>query len=140
MLNEHTKHMRERIYYDSKTGNVDRFVQKIAAHTGWETQRISEDALVETFGHFITFTTRFGEVPTTSAAFMEHNAHFIKSVSSSGNRNWGQNFGKAGDRLAEAYKLPLLFKFELSGTSQEVQHYIKKIINYHDYKEMDIAQ
>lgn len=133
--------MVERLYYDSKTGNVDRFVRKVAEQTGWEILRIGEGTLVNQPGHFITFTTKFGDVPDQSVAFVRLNRHQLKSVSSSGNRNWGQNFGRAGDRLAEEFDLPLLFKFELSGTNQDVECFINKIATYHDYnKKMDIAQ
>ncbi len=133
--------MVERLYYDSKTGNVDRFVRKVAELTGWEILRIGEGTLVNQPGHFITFTTKFGDVPDQSVAFVRLNRHQLKSVSSSGNRNWGQNFGRAGDRLAEEFDLPLLFKFELSGTNQDVECFINKIATYHDYnKKMDIAQ
>lgn len=132
--------MQEWIYYDSKTGNVDRFVQKLAEETGWNIQRIDEQTKVKHQGHLITFTTGFGQVPPKTSAFMSKYAHFIQTVSVSGNRNWGANFGKAGDTLSGLYGLPLLMKFELSGTNREVQQMINKINDYHhDYETMDIA-
>jgi len=121
------------IYYDSKTGNVDRFVHKLEAQTGWFIQRISEDLSVSHPGHLITFTTGRGEVPTITDQFMKQNYELIKSVSASGNRNWGQNYGRAADKVAALYQLPVLFKFELSGSMRDVQQFINKINEYHEY-------
>ncbi|QNL49185.1 class Ib ribonucleoside-diphosphate reductase assembly flavoprotein NrdI [Olivibacter sp. SDN3] len=140
--------MQNWIYYDSKTGNVDRFVHKLEAKTGWTIRRINEDLAISEPGHLITFTTGKGEVPIVTDRFMQQNHAFIRTVSASGNKNWGQNYGRAADRVAALYKLPLLFKFELSGSMLDVQQYIDKIIEYHeyyehqesnDYQKMDIA-
>ncbi|WP_028298491.1 class Ib ribonucleoside-diphosphate reductase assembly flavoprotein NrdI [Olivibacter sitiensis] len=133
--------MQEWIYYDSKTGNVDRFVHKLAEATGWHITKIDEHTKAMHPGHLITFTTGFGQVPPKTDAFMSNNADYVQTVSVSGNRNWGANFGKAGDTLADRYCLPLLMKFELSGNGREVQEMINKINEYHhDYETMDIAQ
>jgi len=121
------------IYYDSKTGNVDRFVHKLEAQTGWFIQRISEDLSVSHPGHLITFTTGRGEIPAVTDQFMKRNYELIKSVSASGNRNWGQNYGRAADKVAALYQLPVLFKFELSGSMRDVQQFINKINEYHEY-------
>lgn len=125
--------MQNWIYYDSKTGNVDRFVHKLETQTGWFIQRISADLSVSHPGHLITFTTGQGEIPRSTAEFMQENHLFIQSVSASGNRNWGQNFGRAADRVAALYQLPVLFKFELSGSMLDVQQFINKINEYHEY-------
>lgn len=119
--------MEERIYYDSRTGNVERFVNKIKLLTGWEIIRISGDLEASTSGHLITYTTGFGEVPEHTASFMKRNAKLIKTVSSSGNRNWGCNFARAAETIASGYKLPVLLKFELSGNQPDVQQLIHLI-------------
>lgn len=119
------------IYYDSKTGNVERFVQKIKALTGWDIVQITEDIEIETPGHLITYTTKIGEVPERTMGFLERHAKHIMTVSSSGNRNWGANFAKAAERIAAAYQLPILLKFELSGTQPDVQKLIH-LINKED--------
>ena len=129
----------EWIYYDSKTGNVERFVQKITSLINWKAVKIQPGMAIEHPGHLITFTTRFGEVPETTVGFMQKAGALVRSVSSSGNRNWGKNFAIAGNKLAERYELPLLLKFELSGTMEDVKQFINLIKNNHDYKKMDIA-
>ena len=40
------------------------------------------------------------------------------AVAASGNRNWGQNFAKAGHTISEEYKVPLM-KFEVQGTNNK---------------------
>ncbi|MFC6098842.1 class Ib ribonucleoside-diphosphate reductase assembly flavoprotein NrdI [Olivibacter domesticus] len=141
--------MQDWIYYDSKTGNVARFADKLEIATGWCIRRISEDMSIANPGHLITFTTGKGEIPSSTDKFMQHNHELIKTVSASGNRNWGQNFGKAADTIANLYQLPLLFKFELSGSMSDVRQFINKINEYHEYhsnekslhcEEVDIAQ
>jgi len=132
------------IYYDSKTGNVQRFIEKVTQITGWEAHRITADLDVQEPGHLVTFTTRFGDVPDTTKMFMQKQAQHIYSVSSSGNRNWGLNFGLAADKIAYDYDLPLAMKFELSGTMEDINQFIDIIkSNYYGSKrgskKLDIA-
>ena len=115
------------IYYDSKTGNVERFVHKIKELTGWNIIRITEDIEITSPGHLITYTTKIGEIPDCTNSFLEKYAAKVMTVSSSGNRNWGVNFAKAAERIADAYHLPILLKFELSGTRPDVQKLIHLI-------------
>lgn len=125
--------MTEWIYYDSKTGNVERFIQKLKAVRNWNFIKISEVEVPVHAGHLISFTTRFGEVPETTAAFMRSFSAHIETISISGNRNWGTNFAKAADKLQELYHLPILMKFELSGTQTDVQQLINKIEARYDH-------
>lgn len=136
----------EWIYYDSKTGNVERFMQKVADRTGWNIQKIEPAMNVTHKGHLVTFTTRFGEVPDTTSNFLLEASPHLLSVSSSGNRNWGRNFALAGDRISAEYGIPLALKFELSGTEEDVNEFIAIIKarkhngNKRRSKELDFAQ
>ena len=38
--------------------------------------------------------------------------------------NWGIYFGVAADKINEKYDIPILMKFELSGTSIQVKYFI----------------
>ena len=94
------------IYYDSKTGNVQRFVKKMERQrSDWHFIKIDPNLKIENEGHFLTFTTKIGEVPETTDKFLENenNRKLIKSVSSSGNRNWGVFFAVAADKIQEKY-------------------------------------
>lgn len=135
----------ERIYYDSKTGNVERFIQKVKDRTGWEVLKIQADLPIYERGHFVTFTTRFGQLPETTQQFLEQAAPYLDSVSSSGNRNWGRNFGVAADIISSQYGIPQLLKFELSGTDVDVEQFINLIAkknygNKRSSQELDPAQ
>ncbi|GIW30768.1 MAG: protein NrdI [Meiothermus sp.] len=106
------------IVYASKTGHVARFVARLGQKSlriqdGRET--IHEPCLL------ITYTTGFGEVPGEVLAFVERNRPLIRGVAASGNRNWGANFARAADRLAERYGIPVIHKFELAGTPKDLE-------------------
>ena len=120
------------VYYDSKTGNVQRFIDKIKKERPeWSFVKISGDMEISENGHLVTFTTNFGEIPDTTEKFLENenNRKYIKSVSSSGNMNWGTLFGKAADKIEETYDIPVLMKFELSGTHIQVEYFINNVEN-----------
>ena len=120
------------VYYDSKTGNVQRFIDKIKKEKPeWSFVKISGDMEISENGHLVTFTTNLGEIPDTTEKFLENenNKKYIKSVSSSGNMNWGTLFGKAADNIEEKYGIPVLMKFELSGTHVQVEYFINSIEN-----------
>jgi nrdI protein len=120
------------VYYDSKTGNVQRFIDKIKKERPeWSFVKISSDMEISENGHLVTFTTNFGEIPDTTEKFLENenNRKCIKSISSSGNMNWGTLFGKAADNIEEKYGIPVLMKFELSGTHVQVEYFINNIEN-----------
>ncbi|WP_312335374.1 class Ib ribonucleoside-diphosphate reductase assembly flavoprotein NrdI [Sphingobacterium sp.] len=132
------------IYYDSRTGNVQRFMDKVAQITGWQIHKITADLTVKEPGHLVTFTTNFGQVPENTQEFMKREAKNIYSVTSSGNRNWGPNFGLAADRISQDFDIPLAFKFELSGTMEDINQFIDILKNFCDgskrsSKKLDIA-
>ena len=120
------------VYYDSKTGNVQRFIDKIKKERPeWSFVKISGDMEILENGHLVTFTTNFGEIPNTTEKFLENknNRKYIESVCSSGNMNWGTLFGKAADKIEETYSIPVLMKFELSGTHVQVEYFINSVEN-----------
>ncbi|MEJ5053200.1 class Ib ribonucleoside-diphosphate reductase assembly flavoprotein NrdI [Sphingobacterium sp. MYb382] len=132
------------LYYDSRTGNVQRFINKVTQITGWQAHKIDEGMEIHEAGHLITYTTKLGCVPDKTNAFMDTFADKVLSVTSSGNRNWGRNFGVAADRVSENYDVPLAMKFELSGTMEDINQFIEIIKHqYNDSKrgskKLDIA-
>lgn len=132
------------IYYDSRTGNVQRFINKVTQITGWEAYKISPELEAKEPGHLVTFTTNFGQIPEATEEFLDRASNMIYSVSSSGNMNWGQNYAVAADKISEELDIPIAFKFELSGTMEDINKFIDIIKNNHyDSKrrseELDIA-
>jgi len=119
-------------------------MDKVAQITGWQIHKITADLTVEDPGHLVTFTTNFGQVPENTKEFMKREAKNIYSVTSSGNRNWGPNFGLAADRISQDFDIPLAFKFELSGTMEDINQFIDILKNFCDgskrsSKKLDIA-
>ncbi|MED0951134.1 class Ib ribonucleoside-diphosphate reductase assembly flavoprotein NrdI [Bacillus mobilis] len=111
------------IVYASKTGNVKRFVGK----TGLETLQISEELMVNEKCVLITYTTGFGAVPEEVSAFMKKNSKNVVGVVASGNRNWGDMFGASADKISKQYGMPVLMKFEMSGTNNDVELFKTKV-------------
>jgi len=116
------------LYYDSLTGNTKRFVEKVQKQRpDWEIVKIKPKETIERPGHLITFTIGLGNIPLTTTVFVKNNKDKILSVSSTGNRNWGENFGLAADKISKHYKIPLLMKIEMSGFQNDVEDFIRKV-------------
>ncbi|RDY89700.1 class Ib ribonucleoside-diphosphate reductase assembly flavoprotein NrdI [Bacillus amyloliquefaciens] len=113
--------------YESKTGNVKRFVQAMQRELNFDIIEITDDLIVEEEFIHITYTIGFGEVPERTLDFIIKNKNKIKGVAVSGNKVWGDNYGLAGDKLSAIFHVPLLLKFELSGTKQDLQKITQEV-------------
>lgn len=139
------------IVYDSKTGNVKRFIKKLEEKDP-KLFCIPVEEYHDELGpyHLITHTTKQGEVPEKTCELLyygmdsEENFVNLLSVSSSGNKNWGPNYAKAADVIENTSWLyhnpgiPILLKFELSGTDNDVETYLNKLKTYGE--QMDSSQ
>lgn len=111
------------VAYDSRTGNVDKFVEKL----NMRSLRISEGITIEEPFVLVTYTTGFGQVPEKVQSFLERNHRYLMGVSASGNRNWGESFARSADRISQWLHVPILAKFELSGTSKDVEQFKREV-------------
>ncbi|MEC5261335.1 class Ib ribonucleoside-diphosphate reductase assembly flavoprotein NrdI [Bacillus amyloliquefaciens] len=129
------------ITYESKTGNVRRFVKALQQEFDVEAIEVTGDTIVNQEFIHITYTIGFGEVPERTLNFINNNKNKIRGVAVSGNKVWGDNYGLAGDKLSAKFHTPLLLKFELSGTKQDLQKIIQEVqlIDKHNTK-VDQAQ
>ncbi|QIW80081.1 class Ib ribonucleoside-diphosphate reductase assembly flavoprotein NrdI [Bacillus tequilensis] len=129
------------ITYESKTGNVRRFVKALRHKLDIEAIEITDDTIINQEFIHITYTIGFGEVPERTLNFINKNKNKIRGVAVSGNKVWGSNYGLAGDKLSAKFHTPLLLKFELSGTKQDLQKIIQEVqlIDKHNTK-VDQAQ
>ncbi|MCY8934456.1 class Ib ribonucleoside-diphosphate reductase assembly flavoprotein NrdI [Bacillus atrophaeus] len=129
------------ITYESKTGNVRRFVKALQQELSIEAIEITDDTIIKQEFIHITYTIGFGEVPERTLNFINNNKNKIRGVVVSGNKVWGENYGLAGDKLSAKFHTPLLLKFELSGTKQDLQKIIQEVqlIDKHNTK-VDQAQ
>ncbi|OAO78566.1 Ribonucleotide reduction protein NrdI [Anoxybacillus flavithermus] len=117
------------IAYDSKTGNVQRFINKVKNELDIETVKIHEDSIIQKPFILVTYTTGFGQVPKTTKGFLMKNHQYMIAVASSGNMNWGMKFAVAADEISKKYSVPIILKFELSGTQKDVQRFIEEVRN-----------
>lgn len=115
------------VTYESMTGNVRRFVRKFEQKMQIKTMEITEDLKVdEPFIH-ITYTIKFGQIPEKTQKFIHNNKDFLYGVCSSGNRNWGSYYAVAADKLSQHYQVPVLLKFELSGSDSDLDKLIQEV-------------
>ncbi|MEK4267916.1 class Ib ribonucleoside-diphosphate reductase assembly flavoprotein NrdI [Bacillus sp. FSL W8-0940] len=111
------------IAYYSLAGNVRRFVAK----TGLPAAEIKADMLLTEPFVLVTGTYGFGQVAGTVWDFLADNGDLMAGVAASGNRNWGRNFAKAADLIAEEYGVPIVHKFELAGTAEDIRIFTERV-------------
>lgn len=101
------------VAFASKTSNVERFIKSLP---DIKSVKITDNLLLEEDFILVTYTTGFGQVPQLVEDFLTKNYKHLRGVASSGNRNWGDMFAKSADVISDKYNVPVLMKFELSGT------------------------
>ncbi|MCC3373941.1 class Ib ribonucleoside-diphosphate reductase assembly flavoprotein NrdI [Cohnella sp. REN36] len=111
------------IAFDSKTGNVRRFIRKL----NLPAVQIDEAITLEEPFVLVTYTTGFGQVPEKVASFLQRNHRHLVGVSASGNRNWGEGFARSADTISQQYGVPVIHKFELSGTQRDVDQFMREV-------------
>ncbi|KRT93759.1 class Ib ribonucleoside-diphosphate reductase assembly flavoprotein NrdI [Bacillus glycinifermentans] len=111
------------IAYYSLAGNVRRFVSK----TGLPAVEIKSDLMLTEPFVLVTGTYGFGQVAGTVWDFLADNGDLMTGVAASGNKNWGGNFAKAADLIAEEYGVPIVHKFELAGTTEDVRIFTERV-------------
>ncbi|QLK85511.1 class Ib ribonucleoside-diphosphate reductase assembly flavoprotein NrdI [Staphylococcus sp. 17KM0847] len=119
-----------KVVFYSFTGNVRRFIKRTELENIYEiTEADATMHMTEPF-ILVTGTIGFGEVPAPVEQFLAVNHTLLRGVAASGNRNWGNNFAKAGVTISEKYHVPLLLKFELHGTSSDTLEFKEKVVNF----------
>lgn len=118
----------ELVYFSSVSGNTDRFVKKL----GLPAQRIplfpSEPPLHVQDPYVLVLPTYGGgegrgAVPKQVIRFLndEGNRCLIRGVIAAGNTNFGEGYCLAGDIVSAKCDVPLLYRFEVFGTPDDVQ-------------------
>ncbi|GEN27490.1 protein NrdI [Halovibrio variabilis] len=122
------------VYFSTKSGNTHRFVEKL----GLAAQRLplNRDApAVQVTQPFILITPTYGggsaqgAVPKQVIHFLNdtHNRHLLRGVIAAGNTNFGEAYGLAGRIIAKKCQVPLLYRFELFGTDEDVANVRKGV-------------
>jgi len=100
------------VIFDSLTGQTKRFATSLgfdAIHIKLYEGEPNDNLFL------VTRSINFGQIPATTKAFLDQYKDKVVGVAVSGNKNWGENYGKAGDSIAAYYNIPLILKFEGSG-------------------------
>lgn len=117
------------VYFSSTSENTKRFVEK----TLIPAERIPlrwdlESPLVVDYD-YILVTPTYGAgndsstVPKQVVKFLniEQNRKHLKGVIGAGNTNFGKHFCKAAEIISEKTGCPLLYRFEILGTQEDVE-------------------
>ncbi len=119
------------VYFSSRSENTRRFVEKLDLPAtrlplGDEpAPRLSEPYVL------VTPTYGGGEdkgaVPKPVIRFLNdpENRALLRGVIAAGNTNFGTAFGRAGEIIAAKCGVPLLYRFELLGTAEDVDNVIQ---------------
>jgi protein involved in ribonucleotide reduction len=115
------------IYFSSISDNTHRFVQKLGMDAARLPLLTRDDTLLALEPFVLVLPTYGGEtghgaVPKQVIKFLnvEQNRSMIRGVVAAGNTNFGETYCLAGDIIAAKCKVPLLYRFELMGTSEDV--------------------
>lgn len=121
------------VYFSSATENTHRFVRKLDLPAVRIPLRRTEPPLRVEEPYVLVCPTYGGgasishqnsrPVPAQVVRFLndEHNRSLIRAVVSSGNTNFGADYGKAGDVIAAKCRVPYVYRFELLGTPEDVE-------------------
>ena len=121
------------IYFSSASGYTRRFVQKLGIAAARLPLRTVQPTLLATRPYVLLLPTyggtaaqpgaaAKGAVPKQVIKFLnnEHNRSLIRGVIGAGNTNFGDSYCLAADIIAVKCKVPVLYRFELMGTSEDV--------------------
>ncbi|MDQ6752386.1 MAG: class Ib ribonucleoside-diphosphate reductase assembly flavoprotein NrdI [Actinomycetota bacterium] len=115
------------IYFSSVSDNTHKFVQKLGLESARLPLYTGEDTLLALGPYVLVLPTYGGEeghgaVPRQVIKFLniEQNRSLIRGVIGAGNTNFGETYCLAADIVAAKCKVPLLYRFELMGTSEDV--------------------
>ncbi len=116
------------VYFSSVSENTKRFVDKLGVKTVRIPLKAEEAAefvhdkdsvlVVPTYGG----GNEGGTVPKQVIKFLNNplNRKHIKAVIAGGNTNFGEHFCRAGDIVASKLGVPVLYRFEITGTPEDV--------------------
>ncbi len=115
------------VYFSSASGNTHRLVTRL----GRPAERIAGRAsqpMLRPRAPFILITPTYADGEGRGAVHKQvirflneaENRALLRGVIASGNTNFGRFFAYAGDVISAKCNVPLLYRFELSGTDGDV--------------------
>ncbi len=115
------------VYYSSPSGNTHRFAEMLGMRCVRIPTTMKTEGLVIN-EPYVLISPCYGNddgsnaVPKQVIRFLNdsRNRMMIQGVIGAGNRNFGDRFAYAADVISRKCSVPLLYKFELSGTQQDI--------------------
>ncbi|MDR2832399.1 MAG: class Ib ribonucleoside-diphosphate reductase assembly flavoprotein NrdI [Streptococcaceae bacterium] len=122
-----------KIVFFSLTGQTRRFIQK----TGLPNVEITQaNPFFEILEPFILVVPTYDEEitePIWDFLTFGNNLSFFKGVVGGGNRNFADLFIFTAKDIAKEFHVPLLYEFEFSGTTMDVEN-MKKVVREIEFK------
>mgnify|MGYP000844495875 CR=1 FL=1 len=117
------------VYFSSATENAKRFVERLGLPAA-RIPTLPTEAPLEVDEEYVLVVPSYGggdtkkAVPKQVIRFLnnEHNRSLCRGVISSGNLNFGTAYCIAGYVISQKLGVPLLYKYELLGTPQDVEN------------------
>lgn len=124
------------VYFSSSSENTHRFMLRLGLPAVRiplnERERIRVDEpyilVVPSYGGGGTA----GAVPRQAIRFLNdtHNRALIRGVIASGNRNFAEAYGRAGEVISQKCGVPWLYRFELMGTPRDIDNVRKGVSEF----------
>jgi protein involved in ribonucleotide reduction len=115
------------VFFSSTSENTARFIEKLALPALRLPLKTTDAGLVRVEQDFVLVTPTYGAgskgyVPKQVVAFLnqEENRVRCKGVIGSGNLNFLGDYCRAADILSAKLQVPLLYRFELAGTPEDI--------------------
>lgn len=115
------------VYFSSASNNTHRFIEKLEVDADRIPLHSTEEPLMAS-EPYVLVTPTYGGGPETKAVpkqvikFLNvaKNRDLLRGVIAGGNTNFGEAYGIAADIIAKKMNVPVLYKFELFGTPEDV--------------------
>ena len=135
------------VYFSSLSGNTHKFVSGL----GINTQRIPispKDPALKVNKPYVLFVPTYagahgeGAVPKQVINFLndKRNRDLMVGVVAGGNTNFGKYYGYAGHVISKKCKVPLLYKFELTGTVRDIKNVREGMVKLWDHHNKQLIQ
>lgn len=117
------------IYFSSVSENTHKFIKKTGIDSLRLPLRTADDAphidrpyvlCIPSYGR----PGGAGSIPPQAVKFLNnpHNRALLQGVIGAGNTNFGEHYCIAADKVAAKCHVPVLYKFELMGTAEDVNN------------------
>lgn len=129
--------MIEIVYFSNITGYTHKFIEKLNWEAAVHRIPVKGSADFEIVNPYIIICPSYGSdttghVPPQVKRFLNDPIYRENCVGviGAGNINFGAEFARSGDMIAQKLNIPLLYKFELAGTTADVKSVREGLLNF----------